>query len=96
MPNLTFGAPVVAKVRPHVESPKEINGRGTFDCHMMIAEVGAIPSIRTSRAAQLEKVDVACHFTWFERRRFQLMSNVAQEMGQGLPKGGLQPLLLPL
>ncbi|KAI9883764.1 MAG: hypothetical protein M1823_004465 [Watsoniomyces obsoletus] len=45
VPNLTFGAPVVAKVRPHVEAPKEINGRGTFDCHMMIAEVGAYPGI---------------------------------------------------
>ena len=38
MPNITFGAPVVAKVRPHVARPPAALGRGTFDCHMMIAE----------------------------------------------------------
>ncbi|PHH72077.1 hypothetical protein CDD80_4803 [Ophiocordyceps camponoti-rufipedis] len=38
VPNLTFGAPVVAKIRSHVERPAEPSGRGTFDCHMMIAE----------------------------------------------------------
>ncbi|RCI15572.1 hypothetical protein L249_3559 [Ophiocordyceps polyrhachis-furcata BCC 54312] len=38
VPNLTFGAPVVAKIRKHVDPPAESNGRGTFDCHMMIAE----------------------------------------------------------
>ncbi|KAH6608614.1 hypothetical protein Trco_001960 [Trichoderma cornu-damae] len=38
VPNITFGAPVVAKVRPHVEKPSQPTGRGTFDCHMMIAE----------------------------------------------------------
>ncbi|KAF7845644.1 hypothetical protein BT93_L1454 [Corymbia citriodora subsp. variegata] len=38
VPNMTFGAPVVTMVRPHVERPKEAFGRGTFDCHMMIAE----------------------------------------------------------
>ncbi|RDA85359.1 hypothetical protein CP532_6413 [Ophiocordyceps camponoti-leonardi (nom. inval.)] len=38
VPNLTFGAPVVAKIRKHVDPPVEPNGRGTFDCHMMIAE----------------------------------------------------------
>ena len=38
VPNITFGAPVVAKIRPHVERPSEAHGRGTFDCHMMIAE----------------------------------------------------------
>jgi len=40
VPNMTFGAPVVAKLRPHVEKPKEKGGNGTFDCHMMIMEVG--------------------------------------------------------
>ena len=40
VPNITFGAPVVMKIRPHVERPREPSGRGTFDCHMMIAEVG--------------------------------------------------------
>ncbi|PHH64199.1 hypothetical protein CDD81_4946 [Ophiocordyceps australis] len=38
VPNITFGAPVVAKIRKHVEQPGEHGGRGTFDCHMMIAE----------------------------------------------------------
>ncbi|PNY25395.1 Ribulose-phosphate 3-epimerase, partial [Tolypocladium capitatum] len=38
VPNITFGAPVVAKIRRHVDQPTEANGRGTFDCHMMIAE----------------------------------------------------------
>lgn len=38
VPNITFGAPVVAKVRSHVEKPTTPHGRGTFDCHMMIAE----------------------------------------------------------
>lgn len=39
VPNMTFGAPVVTKIRPHVERPAQGLGRGTFDCHMMIAEV---------------------------------------------------------
>lgn len=39
VPNMTFGAPVVTKIRSHVERPKAACGRGTFDCHMMIAEV---------------------------------------------------------
>ncbi|KAI9825285.1 MAG: RIBULOSE-phosphate 3-epimerase [Thelocarpon impressellum] len=38
VPNMTFGAPVVTKIRPHVARPSEAFGRGTFDCHMMIAE----------------------------------------------------------
>lgn len=39
VPNITFGPPVVAKIRGHVDKPTENHGRGTFDCHMMIAEV---------------------------------------------------------
>ena len=39
VPNITFGAPVVTKIRPHVDRPAEAYGKGTFDCHMMIAEV---------------------------------------------------------
>ena len=39
VPNMTFGAPVVTKIRPHVDRPKASHGIGTFDCHMMIAEV---------------------------------------------------------
>lgn len=38
VPNITFGAPVVSKIRPHVQRPETTAGRGTFDCHMMIAE----------------------------------------------------------
>ncbi|GAB7328414.1 hypothetical protein MBLNU13_g00385t1 [Cladosporium sp. NU13] len=38
VPNITFGAPVVTKIRPHVDRPAEAYGKGTFDCHMMIAE----------------------------------------------------------
>ncbi|KXX75370.1 Ribulose-phosphate 3-epimerase [Madurella mycetomatis] len=38
VPNLTFGPPVVAKIRTHVDKPTESHGKGTFDCHMMIAE----------------------------------------------------------
>jgi len=38
VPNITFGAPVVSKIRPHVDRPKNPGGKGTFDCHMMISE----------------------------------------------------------
>ncbi|KAK4227621.1 putative ribulose-phosphate 3-epimerase [Podospora fimiseda] len=38
VPNLTFGPPVVVKIRSHVDKPTEAHGKGTFDCHMMIAE----------------------------------------------------------
>ena len=39
VPNMTFGPPVVSKIRPHVARPSEKYGKGTFDCHMMIMEV---------------------------------------------------------
>lgn len=39
VPNMTFGAPVVTMIRPHVDKPAQAFGKGTFDCHMMIAEV---------------------------------------------------------
>ncbi|PLB51031.1 ribulose-phosphate 3-epimerase [Aspergillus steynii IBT 23096] len=38
VPNITFGAPVVTKIRSHVARPTEPSGKGTFDCHMMIME----------------------------------------------------------
>ncbi|KAL9048379.1 MAG: hypothetical protein Q9162_007756 [Coniocarpon cinnabarinum] len=38
VPNLTFGAPVVTKIRPYVQRPSSAYGKGTFDCHMMISE----------------------------------------------------------
>jgi ribulose-phosphate 3-epimerase len=37
VPNITFGAPIVTAIRGSV--PKLDDGRGFFDCHMMIAEV---------------------------------------------------------
>ena len=36
---MTFGAPVVTKIRQRVKHPEKPMGKGTFDCHMMIAEV---------------------------------------------------------
>ena len=39
VPNMTFGAPVVTKIRSHVDRPSQPFGKGTFDCHMMISEV---------------------------------------------------------
>jgi ribulose-phosphate 3-epimerase len=39
VPNITFGAPVVTKIRERVEKPSKALGTGTFDCHMMISEV---------------------------------------------------------
>ena len=47
VPNITFGAPVVTKIRCHVQRPKAPRGNGTFDCHMMIAEVGTCCSVST-------------------------------------------------
>lgn len=38
VPNMTFGAPVVTKIRSHVARPSQPGGKGTFDCHMMISE----------------------------------------------------------
>ena len=42
VPNITFGSGVVSKIRSHVERPKNVYGKGTFDCHMMISEVGFV------------------------------------------------------
>ncbi|KAF9870010.1 hypothetical protein CkaCkLH20_12490 [Colletotrichum karsti] len=38
VPNITFGPAVVGKIRGHVSKPTEIDGTGTFDCHMMVSE----------------------------------------------------------
>jgi pentose-5-phosphate-3-epimerase len=46
VPNMTFGAPVVTKIRTHVDRPAGAYGKGTFDCHMMIAEVGTPSTCR--------------------------------------------------
>jgi len=37
VPNITIGAPVVTCLRPTIE--KTSDGRGFFDCHMMVAKV---------------------------------------------------------
>ena len=42
VPNITFGAPVVSWVRSHVCRPARLGAKGTFDCHMMIAEVSQL------------------------------------------------------
>ena len=42
VPNMTLGAPIVAKIRSHVKQPTAPGNNGTFDCHMMIAEVGTM------------------------------------------------------
>lgn len=39
VPNITLGHPIVTTIRSHVERPTEANGKGTFDCHMMVSEV---------------------------------------------------------
>lgn len=62
VPNITFGAPVVTKIRSHVSRPTEKHGKGTFDCHMMIAEVPLPPTISESENSQLT-------FMWYCSRR---------------------------
>lgn len=74
VPNITFGAPVVTKIRNHVDRPTAKHGKGTFDCHMMIAEVWMV-------VIYWEQV---------------LIVSAAKEMGEGIPKGWLWSLLLPL
>lgn len=54
VPNITFGAPVVTKIRPHVQRPKAARGKGTFDCHMMIAEVGSCMLLPSSSLSNVE------------------------------------------
>jgi len=53
VPNMTFGPPVVTKIRSHVDRPKEALSKGTFDCHMMISEV-------CERANSFSTVERAC------------------------------------
>ncbi len=58
VPNITFGAPVVTKLRSHVERPTAANGKGTFDCHMMIAEVGILYAIPRFQRLQRTKPEL--------------------------------------
>lgn len=84
VPNMTFGAPVVTKIRPHVSRPTTAHGVGTFDCHMMIAEVrylyAASPSAPLSATSD----------------RANQMSPTAQKVGKRLPEGRMRSILLPL
>lgn len=68
VPNMTFGAPVVTMIRPHVGKPTSAMGKGTFDCHMMISEV--------RQPHQLAK-------GLQTRREIRLTDAVAEEMGEG-------------
>ena len=61
VPNITFGAPVVTKIRPHVDRPKAPKGKGTFDCHMMIAEVGTFNSSPFSTSVTKPKLQLTAH-----------------------------------
>ncbi|KAK9567434.1 RIBULOSE-phosphate 3-epimerase [Aspergillus fumigatus] len=51
VPNMTFGAPVVTKIRSHVDRPTQALGKGTFDCHMMIMEVGPHKWVKEFKSA---------------------------------------------
>lgn len=74
VPNMTIGAPVVTNIRSFVPRPDAPNGKGTFDCHMMITEV-SLP------------------FGTDERNP---ADSLAPSLGQGLQKGRVRPVLLPL
>lgn len=82
VPNMTFGAPVVTKIRSRVERPKVADGKGTFDCHMMIAEVG------------LE--DAEHPLSLLVRDINDLLLGTAHEMGERLSGGWMRPILFPL
>ena len=84
VPNITFGAPVVTKIRPHVQRPKAARGKGTFDCHMMIAEVGSCMLLPFSSRNTKETI-------WLTE-----FTSLAEEMGKRISKGGLRSLLLSL
>jgi pentose-5-phosphate-3-epimerase len=59
VPNMTFGAPVVTKIRERVQKPTTALGKGTFDCHMMISEVNLSPIISNCGAWSLYWLPVA-------------------------------------
>ena len=84
VPNITFGAPVVTKIRPHVQRPTAARGKGTFDCHMMIAEVGSCTLVPIPSSSHVETI-------WLTT-----LVPTAEEMGKGISEGGLRSILLPL
>ena len=84
VPNITFGAPVVTKIRPHVQRPNAARGKGTFDCHMMIAEVGSCTLLPL------------CPFRLCGDYMTNRYASLAEEMGKRISEGGLRSILLPL
>lgn len=56
VPNITFGPGVVSKIRGHVTKPSEKDGKGTFDCHMMISEVSLKSSSDGDNGHQAAKI----------------------------------------
>jgi hypothetical protein len=76
VPNITFGAPVVTKIRSHVARPTQKHGKGTFDCHMMISEVFPPPPPFSSSIESLKERNTDGRI-------------IAEEMGQGIPESGL-------
>jgi pentose-5-phosphate-3-epimerase len=83
VPNMTFGAPVVTKIRPHVGKPTAAKGKGTFDCHMMIAEVGPSKNVLPCGRSLKHAANAA-------------ILTIAKEMGQRIPEGRLRSVLFPL
>ena len=63
VPNMTFGAPVVSKIRSHVDRPSRPGGKGTFDCHMMIAEVSTSTLRRSTAGSRLQRARQHNHFS---------------------------------
>lgn len=86
VPNMTIGCPVVSQIRGCVDRPLEPGSRGTFDCHMMIMEVCLVSEKPQSRDPEDLPAD---------RISFRTAS-IASQMGQGVPKGRLRSVLLPL
>lgn len=82
VPNITFGHPVVTKIRTHVDRPKERLGRGTFDCHMMISEVCTSPLCRRAHATGTQSLTS--------------LRDLADAVRRGIRQSWRRPLLLPL
>jgi ribulose-phosphate 3-epimerase len=55
VPNMTIGCPVVSQIRGCVDRPLEPGSKGTFDCHMMIMEVGLVSSEKLFPIARSKK-----------------------------------------
>lgn len=94
VPNMTFGAPVVTHIRSHVAKPETPFGKGTFDCHLMIAEVNPFDPFPVPAPLVLSR---------FKRSAFLgpesfllTVSFTAASLGRRVQGRGLRHLLLPL